>query len=247
MVNALDTLVTDFYVNQKLALKLDLPESRETLLDLFSRLKKEFPGLANFRRFEDEFALESDELQKAYSWFSLKGTTLRSGAVNPDDLGEAYRLHRTVLDIAPWFLSISPIDIEHLELVFGFDLEAQGDRDSIVFNALLSDGPLGDMVAEEEQVIECQPVIGIALDPSSQMQAFVEVKTRTSLRERNSGIFGREPISVFLTVRNTGGIEDLKDLGTRFAALAGCAERLAEERVVPNILTPIRHTILAQS
>lgn len=246
MVNLLDTLVTDFYVNQKLTLKMDLPDSRETILDLFSRLKKEFPGLTNFRRFEDELALESDELQKAYSWFSMKGTTLRSGSVNPDDLGDAYQLHRKVLEIAPWFLAISPIDIEHLELVFGFDLEAHGDRDSIVFNALMADCPLGEMVMEDEQVIESQPVIGIALEPSSKMQAFVEVKTRTTIRERSSGIFGREPISVFLTVRHTGGIENLNDLNTRFAALAGCAERLAEERVVPNILTPIRHTILAQ-
>ena len=51
MVNELETLVTDFYVNQKLALKLDLPGSRETVLDLFGRLKKEFPQLSNFRRF----------------------------------------------------------------------------------------------------------------------------------------------------------------------------------------------------
>ncbi len=246
MVDALDTLVTDFYVNQKLALKMDLPESRETVLDLFGRLKKEFPGLANFRRFEDELALESDELQRAYSWFSLKGTTLRSGSVNPDDLGDAYDLHRKVLEVAPWFLSISPIDIEHLELVFGFDLEAQGDRDAIVFKALLADGPLGEMIGEDEQVIESQPVLGIALEPTSRMQAFVEVKTRTTTRERNSGIFTREPISVFLTVRNTGGIEDLGDLDMRFAALAGCAERLAEERVLPNIVTPLRHAILAE-
>ena len=67
MVNELETLVTDFYVNQKLALKLDLPGSRETVLDLFGRLKKEFPQLSNFRRFEDELALESDDLKRCYS------------------------------------------------------------------------------------------------------------------------------------------------------------------------------------
>lgn len=246
MVNELDTLVSDFYVNQKLALKLDLPDSRETVLDLFGRLKREFPDLANLRRFDDELALESDEMHRTYSWFSIRGTTLRSGSVNPDDLGDAYRLHRKVLEIAPWFLSISPIDIEHLELVFGFDMDAQANRDSIVFDAILADSPLGDLVEQGEDILEAQPLLGISLEKSSQVHAFVEIKTRTTARERTSGIFNREPISVYLTVRHVGGTESLEDLPTRFASLAGHAERIAEQRVVPNIVMPIRHTILTR-
>ena len=247
MVNELETLVTDFYVNQKLALKLDLPGSRETVLDLFGRLKKEFPQLSNFRRFEDELALESDDLKRCYSWLSLRGTMLRSGFVNPADLTEAYDLHRRILEVAPYFLSISPIDVDHLELVFGFDLEAQANRDSIVFNALLRDGPLADLVEEGEGVVEAQPVVGIAIESNPDMHAFVEVKTRTTPKERSSGLFGREPISVFLTVRNSGKLDSLDELGPRFAALAGYAERLSEERLVPSVLTPIKHAILAQS
>lgn len=246
MVNELETLVSDFYVNQKLALKLDLPDSRETILDLFGRLKKEFPDLANLRRFENELALESDELNRNYSWFSIRGTTLRSGAVNPNDLGDAYRLHRKILEIAPWFLSISAIDVEHLELAFGFDMEAQANRDEIVFNALLADSPLGDLVDHGEEVLESQPLLGIALEPSSQVQAFVEIKTRTTPLERTRGVFSREPISVYLTVRHVGPTNNLEELASRFAALAGHAERIAEQRVVPNIVVPIRHAILAQ-
>lgn len=246
MVNELETLVSDFYVNQKLALKLDLPDSRETVLDLFGRLKREFPDLANLRRFDNEVALESDELHSRYSWLSIKGTTLRSGSVNPEDLGDAYKLHRKVLEIAPWFLSISPIDVEHLELVFGFDMEAQMNRDAIVFDAILADSPLGELIDRGEDIIEAQPVLGISLEASSNVQAFVEVKTRMTPRERASGTYSREPISVYLTVRHIGGTNSLEDLPARFAALAGHAERIAEQRVVPNIVLPIRHTILAQ-
>ena len=245
MVNDLDILVTDFYVNQKLSLKMDLPDSRETVLDLFGRLRREFPELSNFRRFDNEFALDSDESRRAYNWFSLRGTQLRSGSVNPDDLGDAYRLHRKVLDLAPWFLSISPLDVEHLELVFGFDMEAQMNRDEVVFNALLADSPFADLLDSNDEVMDAQPTIGINLEPSSQVQAFLEVKTRTTARERATGNWNREPISVYLTVRHLGAMESVEDFTNRFAALAGHAERIAEKRVVPNIVMPIRHAILA--
>ena len=247
MTNELDTLVTDFYVNQKLSLKMDLPDSRETVLDLFGRLRREFPDLANFRRFENEFALESDETRRSYTWFSLRGTQLRSGSVNPDDLGDAYRLHRKVLDLAPWFLTISPLDVEHLELVFGFDMEAQMNRDQVVFNALLADSPLAELLDTEDEVLDAQPSLGIMLEPSSQVQAYLEIKTRTTARERNTGNWNREPISVYLTMRHHGPMETLEDLTNRFAALAGHAERIAEQRVVPNVVMPIRHAILASS
>jgi len=247
MTNELDTLVSDFYVNQKLSLKMDLPDSRETVLDLFGRLRREFPDLANFRRFENEFALESDETRRSYTWFSLRGTQLRSGSVNPDDLGDAYRLHRKVLDLAPWFLTISPLDVENLELVFGFDMEAQMNRDQVVFNALLADSPLAELLDLEDEVLDAQPSLGITLEPSSQVQAFLEIKTRTTARERSTGNWNREPISVYLTVRHYGPMETLEDLTNRFAALAGHAERIAEQRVVPNVVMPIRHAILANS
>jgi hypothetical protein len=245
MVNDLETLVTDFAVNQRLTLKMDLPSSRETVLDLFGRLRRDFPDLSNFRRFENEFALESDETHRAYTWFSLRGTQVGSGSVNPDDLGDAYRLHRKVLDLAPWFLSISPLDVEHLELVFVFDMEAQMNRDEVVYNALLADSPLAALLDHEDEVVDAQPMLGINLEPSSQVQAFLEIKTRTTPRERMSGNWNREPISVFLTMRHLGGMETMEDLASRFAALAGHAERIAEQRVMPNIIMPIRHAILA--
>ena len=245
MVNDLETLVTDFAVTQKLTLKMDLPSSRETVLDMFGRLRRDFPDLSNFRRFENEFALESDESHRTYTWLSLRGTQLGSGSVNPDDLGDAYRLHRKVLDLAPWFLSISPLDVEHLELVFVFDLEARLNRDEVVYNALFADSPIAGIMDHEDEVVECQPILGINLEPSAQVQAFLEVKTRTTPRERMSGNWNREPISVYLTVRHLGEMETMDDLSSRFAALAGHAERIAEQRVVPNVVMPIRAAILA--
>ena len=51
-MTAFQALCSDFYVNQRLWLKLDLPDRRETVLDLFDRLRRTFPKLSQFQRYE---------------------------------------------------------------------------------------------------------------------------------------------------------------------------------------------------
>jgi hypothetical protein len=50
---------------------------------------------------------------------------------------------------------------------------------------------------------------------------------------------GNEPLSVYLTVRRNGPFRDLKELPDVFAMLAGHAERMVEDRVIPSILMPL--------
>jgi len=238
---------SDFYVNQKLALKMDLPESRETLLDLFDRIRREAPDLDRLRRYDGELALESPDTERRYRWVAMRQTSIRSGEVNPEELESAYRLHRLILEIAPYYLSISPLDVDYLELVFGFDLEAETNRDEVVFDALLADSPLASLVdAQQDRFLDCQPIVGIALSESCDLQAFFEVRSRGSAAEAASGEFAPEPISVYLTIRRHGPITDLAQFPEIFAGLCGHAERLAEERVIPNLVLPIRHAILSR-
>ena len=124
-----ETFCSDFYINQKLALTMDLPEGRESVLDLFGRIRRELPFLDRLKRYDGEYALESEEVRGSYAWVAMRQTTLRSGWVNPERPEQAYRLHRLLLELAPYFLSVSPIEIDHLELVFGFDFEVDRDRD----------------------------------------------------------------------------------------------------------------------
>src|SRR6185503_9086657 len=153
---------TVFYVNQKLSLKMDLPSSREAVLDLFDRVRRDFPQMDRFRRYAGELALESPEQTSQYAWMAMRRTTMRSGWVNPESLEQAYKLHRLLLEIAPYYLSISPIDVEFMELVFGFDLRAERNRNDVVFEALLGDSPLASLIDHEqrESVIESQPFLG---------------------------------------------------------------------------------------
>jgi hypothetical protein len=245
MSTSYSVLCSDFYVNQKLALKLDVPSSRETVLHMFDRVRKEHPRMDRFRRYEDELALESHEIDREYTWMALKQTSIRSGSVNPDSLDSAYRLHRMILDVAPCYLSISPLDVDHLELVYGFDLEATTNRDEAVFTALWGDSPLASLVnTTHESILDAQPFIGFSLTESCDLQAFVEVKTRGRAIEVASGRFAEEPISVYLTVRRQGPLRGVDDFVSIFGALAGHGERLAEERVIPYVVMPIREALM---
>lgn len=247
MATALSALCSDFYVNQKLALKMDLPSGRETVLHLFDRVRQELPEMDRFRRYDGELALESTETESQYSWMAMQQTSIRTGCVNPDALDQAYRLHRLILDLAPYFLSISPLDVESLELVFGFDLEAETNRNEAVFDALLADSPLAAVVdTETESLLDAQPFVGFSLDPQCRLQAYVEIKTRGRAREVARQRYERQPISVYLTVRRAGPMRTMEEISTAFGTLAGYAERLAEDRVIPHVVMPIHQMLLSR-
>lgn len=235
---------SDFYVNQRLSLKMDLPDRREPVLELFDRVRRECPRLSRMRRFEGEVALESADDAREFMWVSLRRTSLRSGHVNPASTADAYHLHRMLLETAPWYLSMSPLDIDHVELVFGFDIETEANRDEIVFGALMGESPLASLVDHShDRPLDIQPCVGLALNPAGDLQAFFEVKTRPHAADANPRASVAEPISVFCTVRKTGPLKALEELPVVFATLCGHAERLCEQRVIPHLVMPIRQAI----
>ncbi|MFO0962798.1 MAG: hypothetical protein U0625_07800 [Phycisphaerales bacterium] len=241
-----DVLCRDFCVNQKLALKMDLPAAREPVLDLFGRLRKEHPKLAHLQRYTDgEVALESDEDEREFLWVAMRQTSLKSGWVNPSALDVAYKLHRSVLEIAPFFLSISPLDLDHLELVYAFDFECEQNRDEVVVDALLGGSRLADFAeGGSDVVLDAQPFLAFALADAPETHVYIEVRTRAPRGgEPTAGRDGTESLSVMLTVRRTGPVRALSDLPTHFAALAGHGERLVEQRLVPRVLMPLRERL----
>lgn len=239
-------ICSDFYVNQTIALKLDLPTNRESVLDMFDRIRRRLPQMDRLKRFEGTIALESMEVNSMYSWLALGNTTIRSGWMNPESVQEACRLHRLVLEIAPAYLSISPIDVEYIEIMFGFDIDAGPSRDAIVFQALLADSPLLSLVElEREGVLDAQPSVSFSLDSEAQVHAQVDVKTRSHMSEELPPEIDHAPISVFLRVKKHGPIHDIDEFGSIFSMLLGYAERLTEERVIPSVVIPIREAMFA--
>lgn len=248
MATSFGALCTDFYINQKVALKMDLPAERDTILHFFDRVRKGMPSMSRFRRYEGELALESSRREASYQWLALRRTSLRAGNVNPETMDQAYRFHRELLEMSPHYLSISPLDVDYQELMFGFDLECQDNHDEVIYQALIEETPMAKALAVPgAKMLDVQPVFGISLTQSGDLQAYFEIKTRAKTRRGSSRQSRGEPISLFLTVRKYGPVDRIDDLQTRFDTLAQHCENLATERLVPHLLTPIAKHITSGS
>src|SRR5215510_8272174 len=79
MAESYRAICSDFYVNQKLSLKLDLPRERQTVLDMFDRVRRQYPTMSQFRRYRDEVALESDPSAEQNRWVAIRNNNIRSG------------------------------------------------------------------------------------------------------------------------------------------------------------------------
>lgn len=235
-------ICSDFYINQKLSLRLDLPRERQTVLDLFDRVRKQYPALSQFRKFRDELALEAGPDAANHRWVAIRANNIRSGAVNPGTLGEGYEFHGHILEVAPYFLSISPLDVEFLEVLYGFDLSSERNHDEVVYEALVSRTGLDKaMDLPNSRVVDCQPAFGMVLD-GHDVEVNFEVKTR-SARSAGGQRSAGEPISVYLTLRKHNPVSSIDELGEALADLAKHGEEIMDSRVVPHLVTPIREAI----
>ncbi|MBI1373829.1 MAG: hypothetical protein GC159_13985 [Phycisphaera sp.] len=244
MATSYGALCTDFYINQKIAVKMDLPSDRETLLHLFDRVRADQPGMKRFRRFPGELSLESGRNEGAYQWLALDASSIRTGQVNPESMDQAYELHRLLLRLSPYHLSLSPLDIDFQELTFGFDLEARANQNEIVYDALIANTPMAALVDYPgARPLDVQPFLGISLNDTCDLQAFFEVKTSTSRSQIRRGRYRTEPLSIFLTVRQLGPIERPEDLLENLETIRRHGERLLNERVVPDLLMPISRAL----
>lgn len=241
----------DFYVSCRLYLKLEMNLERETILHFFDRIRKEYPGLRKLRRSEEDCLVLEEEAPERGSrrWIRMDKTSLRFGHFGPADTDEVRRFGDLILTQAPYHLSFSDIDFDHLEIIYGFDLEYCGNHDQVVAETLLGEhAATGFLFGDKaSHVIDVQPYFGIALSPDCDLQAYVEVKSRTTTYEVRNFNFEGEPISVFLTTRKYWGLEDPPSLVDAMRELFDAAEDLAAEKVVPNFVNPLATAIASRS
>ncbi|MCC5823077.1 MAG: hypothetical protein LAT64_07620 [Phycisphaerales bacterium] len=247
MTMSYGALCSDFYVNMKLGVRMELPRSREPVLELFERMRREYPRMATFKRYKDELALESSPDDTPHRWMAIRANSVRTGVVNPGDEHDMHALHRTAIEVCPYYLSISPLDLESIELLYGFDLTARGNHDEIVAQALLAGSPLAALLeaADDARVHDCQPVLGLTFG-AGRIQSTVEIKTR-SRKTSHAGERPGEPISIYVTVRTTEPITDLKVMASQVDELAERGRTLVDSLAIPNLLVPIRDEIGSSS
>ena len=136
-MNRYAALADDFYVNMNLSTEMELPQQRDTVLHYFERIQKKYPTMRKFYcRDKRDFVLEEEKDRSQYRWTTVESRRLCSGQVNPTTLEEAMEQHRLVLELAPYMLSVSPLDCEALDLLFGFDFTYRGNHNHLVAEAL---------------------------------------------------------------------------------------------------------------
>jgi hypothetical protein len=249
MSNPYSSFCEDFYINARLGSQLNLPHQRETLLHFFERIQKEFPSMARFRKTENgEFNLEEDRSSQNYRWVSLESKRLSAGHVNPPDVEEALRLHKLLLQLAPFHLGVSPVEIDYLDLLFGFDLTFSGNHDEIIAESLLSDSPLNCLTEESgSKAVDFQPSVTVALSDDCRLQARIDIVTRTSSYQIRTGDYSDDVISVCLILRRYWGDRPRIPMEDLLAEMATRAEQLCDRHILPKIVRPISTAIASRS
>jgi hypothetical protein len=249
MSNPYSAFCEDFYVNMRLGSQLSLPHSRETLLHLFERVQKGFPTMTRFRKTESgEFNLEEDRGGQSYRWMSLESKRLSSGHVNPGTVEESLKLHSLLLEMAPCHLGISPIEVDYLDVLFGFDLGFGGNHDEIIAESLFGESPLACLTEMPgSKAVDFQPTITVALSDDCRLQARIDVVTRTNSYQVRTGDYSDDAISVYLIVRRYWGDRPREPMEKLFVEMTEKAEQLCDSYIIPRVLRPISSAIASRS
>ncbi len=235
----------DYYVNMNLNTEMELPQSRETLLHFFEQLQKQYPSMRNFySRDRGEFVLEEDKDRGNYRWTSVEPRRVCSGYVNPESLDDALEQHLLVLDLVPFALSVSPLDCESLNVMFGFDYTYRGNHNQLLVEAL-GVIPAFEKIAEisNSTVICNEPSIQLALDDDCRLQCRLSVETRTSAYHVRTGEYPEEQLSVYLTARRYGSLDPGETYTSAMKRLTQICRDLVDNYVIENVLQPLQQTI----
>jgi len=240
----------DFYINCRLFLKVEGKVDREAVLHFFDRIRKEYPSLRKLRsRDGNTLTLEEDTGEEgSRRWIRVDRGSLRFGHFAPESIDDVRKFGDLILTQAPYHLTFSDLVYDHLELIFGFDLQYRGNHDQLVAETIWGDNPATGFLFGDgaHSIIDAQPYFGIALSPECDLQAYVEVKSRTTTFAVRIATYESEPISVFLTTRKYWGVEADTSPATCLKTLFDRAEELAVDKVVPNFVNLLAAAIASR-
>jgi len=238
----------DSYINVNLNTEMELPSSRDTVLHFFDRIRKSYPSMSNFYcRENGDFVLEEDKERGSYRWISLEPRRLCSGHVNPEEPEAAFKQHELVLELAPYHLSISSLDCDAIDLLFGFDFIYAGNHDELVAEALGVTRALESMLEMPgTRLLNYEPTITLSLDDSLRLQCRLAIETRTSAYQIRTGDFHEDQISLYFTVRQYWGFEPDKSFVDSLKRQRNVGEEILQEHVIPNVVVPLAEAISAR-
>jgi hypothetical protein len=246
MMNSFNSLCDDFYVDMYINTELDLPSERDIVLSFFERIRKQFPSIENFyRRNNGDFCLEEEREGERYRWVLLEIDRICSGCSNPGDMEEAYSVQRLVLELAPYMLGVSQLDIDSLDVTFTMDFDYQGNHNEVIADALFSTCAFNTILElPKARPVSFSPMAVIALDEDCSTQARISVESRTGAYEIKNGKFKQdEPISLYFTIRRQAKFYENFDVLTSFSHQCRIAEELMAEKIIPEFVGPLTNAI----
>jgi len=152
--------------------------------------------------------------------------------------------HRQVLEVAPFMLSVSPLDCEALDLLFGFDFTYRGNHNQLVAEAL-GVNPSMERLLELPggSVINCEPSVTLSLDEGCRRQVRISVENRTNAYQIRTGEFPEEQISVYVTARQYGSLNPDETFAQAVDELSLVCQDVVDNYVVDSVLRPLQRTI----
>lgn len=251
MNDGIGAVCDEFTANSRLYLKLELSPQREALLHFFDRLRREYPRLNKMRRRDEGGVLleEAADEQGSRRTVRVDPRSLRIAAHVPSSIEDFRQFCEFVFSQAPYHLTFSELDYDYLEVVYGFDLHYRGNHDQLVAETLLGEhSGAGFLFGERAaHIIDAQPYFGIALTPECDLQAYVEVRSRTTTFEVRGDGYMPQPISVLLSVRKYWGVSPPNSLADGLNSLYEIANELATYKVVPHFVNPLAAAIASRS
>ena len=239
-------LCDDFYLDMHINTELDLPTERDTILSFFERIQKQFPSMCSFyRRDNNEYCLEEDRDAGSYRWISLETDRIGSGVVNPANFEDAYSQDRLVLELAPYMLGVSHLDIDSLDVTFAMDFDYTGSHDEIIAEALFGSTAFSCLLdLPSASPIGFSPAVVVALSEDCRTQARIGVESKTSVVESGKQKYkSDEAISLFFTIRQYPSNTEKFDALASFEHQCRLAEELMAEKIIPNFVQPLTSVI----
>ncbi|HOL32374.1 MAG TPA: hypothetical protein PK052_10370 [Anaerohalosphaeraceae bacterium] len=246
MANSFGSFCDGLFLELCVTTQLELPSSRETILAFFERLQRLHPEMNNFsRRDGGEYVLEQESQGQRIQWVGLEADRITAGCADPDSLEQAYALHAQVLELIPYMLGVSPLDIDSLDITFGLDFDYQGNHDEVIAAALLNTSSFGTLFEMPQvRAISCCPSVIIALSDDCRLQARVAIESRTTAYDvRSEKYKSDEPISLYFSVRRYPLSSPPFDTLASFREQCRIAENLMFDKIIPHFVQPLNNAI----
>jgi hypothetical protein len=208
MSNPYSSFCEDFYVNLRLGSQLNLPHQRETLLHFLRANPKRIPlhdPLPQNRRAANSISRKTAPAKTTAGSASNRAASSAATSIPPAS-SKPCKLHTLLLQLAPFHLGVSPVEIDYLDILFGFDLTFSGNHDEIIAESLLADSPLNCLTEEPgAKPVDFQPSVTVALTDDCRLQARIDIVTRTNSYQVRTGDYSDDVISVCLILRRYWG------------------------------------------